>query len=76
MKWEQIKDLIMNFQHVQEHTIDVLEKEKMRAGKISNFSNTFMLKEEVLDFVKLNFYRCPKYCENFVKMSEFCGEVH
>ena len=75
MKWEQIKDLIMNFQHVQEHTIDVLEKEKMRAGKTCNFSNTLMFKEEVLDFV-LNFYRCPKYCENFVKMSESCGEVY
>ena len=52
MKWEQIKDLIMNFQHVQEPTIDVLEKEKIRAGEITNFSNTFMVKEEVLDFVK------------------------
>jgi hypothetical protein len=62
MKWEQIKELIMSFQHVQEPTIDVLEKEKIRAGKITNFNNTFMVKDEVLEFVKEAFYRCPKYC--------------
>ena len=50
MKWEQIKDLIMNYQHLQDPNIDVLEKERIRAGEITNFSNTFLVKDEILDF--------------------------
>jgi len=45
MKWGEIKDMIMNFQHIKDPTIDVLEKEKIKSGKITNFNNNFMLKE-------------------------------
>lgn len=45
VRWEEIKQLIMNFNHIKEPTIDVIERKYLAAGKITHSSNTFMLKD-------------------------------
>ena len=42
-------------------------------GKITRFSNYFMIGSEVIDEIKNIFNRCPKYCEYFIKTKFLCN---
>ena len=59
--------MIENFTHVPEPTIDVIYAKNIRKGIIKKDTNYFMVEPEVLKIVKNIFYRCPKYCQSFVK---------
>jgi hypothetical protein len=72
VRWEDIRKLIANFNHIKEPTIDVIDRKHLAAGKITYNSNTFMLKEDIITFLKEVYNRSPKYCDFFVKISNFC----
>ena len=75
MRWEDIRKLISNFNHIKEPTIDVIDRKYLASGKISYNSNTYMLKDEVLTFIKEVYNRSPKYCDLFIKVTNFCDEI-
>jgi hypothetical protein len=52
VRWEDIRKLISGFDHLKEPTIDVIERKYLAAGKITHFSNTFMVKDEIIAFIK------------------------
>lgn len=74
--WLEIKELIENFTHIKGPTIDTISKENIAQGIITPFSNSFMLKEEILTQFKEIYERCPKYCSHFVKVAQFCSEIY
>jgi hypothetical protein len=72
VRWEEVRKLIENFNHIQYPTLDVIERRRLASGKITYSSNTFMLKEEILTFIKDIYNRSPKYCDHFIKITNFC----
>lgn len=44
-------------------------------GEISKFTNYFMLSPNLIEEIKKIFYRCPKYCDFFVKTKFICKEL-
>ena len=67
MSWELFEEMISNFTHIIEPTIDVIYAKNIQKGIIKRDTNYFMIDAEVLKIIKNIFHRCPKYCNSFVK---------
>ena len=68
--------MIQGFYHIREPSIDLIEKKDIADGKITAFSNNFMLKDHIIMRMKDIYIKSPKYCDHFVKVSHFVAELY
>ena len=73
--WNEIKSLISHFHFISEPTIDQIYGRMIAKGHIDTKTNYFMIGDSILEEIKHIYYRCPKYCEYFVKTKFIVGEL-
>lgn len=74
-EWKDIEGLFTNYEHRNEPTIDKIYQQMVETGRITNSTNYFMLKAEIIEEIKRIYDRSPKYCDFFVKSSFICKEL-